>query len=143
MKIVEADLCFDGGTVSVVMQEGGTETRYEMDYSLPWDGRPRSVSVTVGGKTRYLAVGSDEESEICSNIKRRLEDKYGREAVRHALEVSEDREEAYAQWRADQEGPLVNPADWDDPHPLPFEGIWLRVFDFVEKAYRERKIRLD
>ncbi len=139
MKIVEANIFRDGGTVYVDIEECGAVTRFQLDYSLPWDGRPRSISVSANGETRNIAIGSEEERAVCNGIRRCLESVYGIDAVRNALESSQAREIAWEVHCASQEGLLVSSAGYNDPYPLPFDDIWFIAFDFVEKAYREGK----
>ena len=162
MKIVYAGSARDGGTVEIVAEVDGARTRFVLDYSLPWDGRPRYISVwrssddkdtsshdndtdnwhspPIVGQKRTVPIGSDEEIEICSRIRGCLEDEYGHRTVDDALKNSRARKQAWDDFRASQKGLIVNSAEYEDPYPLPFEGIWLSVFDFIEKAHREGKL---
>ena len=154
MQIVDAQALRDGGTVEVTAHVDGVSKRFVLDYSLPWDGRPRHISVwcanadidtsgwwsAAGGEKRVVPIGSDEEAEICSSLMQCLADQYGRDAVDDALRNAYARKQAWDTFRARQQGRLVDPADFDDPHPLPFEGMWIFVFDFIEKACREGKL---
>jgi hypothetical protein len=140
MRIVNADMILDGGTVIVKARKGVAVVRFQLDYSLPWDGRPRKISVTKFGRTRIIPIGSEEENDICNSIKECLEKRYGRDVVHQALESSQARKEAWEEWCARQEGPFVSSDDYEEPYPLPFDGIWFSVFDFVEKSYREGKL---
>jgi hypothetical protein len=140
MKIVGADAYWDGGTVCVDIEEKTTVTRFELDHSLPWDGRPRHISISANGETRKIPIGSEEERGVCFKIRGCLEKEYGADAVCDALETSHARKVAWDDHCAKQESLLVSPTGYNDPHPLPFDGFWLLVFDFVEKAYFEGKL---
>ena len=154
MKIVDANSLRDGGTVEIIAKEDGAITRFVLDFSLPWDGRPRQISVwrssednytphwssSEDGEKRTVPVGSDEETEICSRIRGCLEVEYGHATVDDALKNSPARKQAWDAFLTSQEGLFVNPAEFEDPYPLPFDGIWLNVFNFIEKAYREGKL---
>ena len=140
--IVGADACFDGGTVWVITLGWRGFARYELDYSLPMDGRPRYITVHRFFKSRRIPIDSDEEKKTCAKIRRSLERRYGQDAVKSALESSEARREAFENWFASQDDPFISQSDYEDPYPLPFDGDWALVFDFVEKAYREGKLPL-
>ena len=144
-SILFADFYLDGGTAIVSVEEGGLETQYELDYSLPWDGRPRHITVERLGQRRTVPIGSPEEKEICRTIRSCLEDAYSVAEVASALETSEARQRAQDEYRAKKarEGEiLIDYKDFEDPYPVPFDEQWLLVFFFVEKAYREGKIEL-
>lgn len=140
MKIIDADAYLDGGTSFVVIDDDGVSTRFELDYSLPRDGRPRHVTVSTDHEKRVLAIGSKEETDACSRIKALLEEEYGATAVRDALNNAPAREIAMKQHFASQGGPLVSLAGFNDPHPLPFDTHWFFVFYFVRNAVREGKL---
>lgn len=140
--ILGADVLLDGGTVHVSTLGWQGFARYELDYSLPLDGRPRYISVRKFGRTKRIPIGSDEEKEICASIQRNLERRFGRRTVISALESSEARREAFEKWCSSQEESFVNLSNYEDPYPLPFDGYWAIVFYFVEKAHREGKLSL-
>jgi hypothetical protein len=140
VRIIGADICWDGGTVVVDIEEQGVAKRLTFDYKLPWDGRPRHVSVTEGGSTRVVPIGSEEEAEICLKVKGQLELEYGAGAVRESLDQAPAREVAWKAYCAEQKSFSVSIGEFVDPNPLPFRGFWHSVFCFVEKAHREGKI---
>ena len=139
MKVVGGDFFLDGGTVYVDIQVAGVVTRFQLDYSLPWDGRPRYISETANGGTRKVAIGSEEEKQICFVVRNCLELAYGTDAVLNALETSQARKLAWEDYCARQGSLFISLAGYHDPYPLPFDGIWLAAFDFLEKAYLEGK----
>ncbi len=140
MRVIRADTYWDGGTVFLEIEDQGVVTRLELDYMVPWDGRPRNVTITDGGTTRVLPVGSKEERDACLTVRRLLEQEYGEISVRESLEHQRAREVAWKSHLAKPHSPFVSQERYSDPHPLPFRGLWLTVYDFVEKAHREGKI---
>jgi len=139
MKLVRAGSFLDGGTVYVEIEHEGQVSEFMLDYSLPWDNRPRYISVVEKDSRRDVAIGSEEEKNICKSIRGLLEEKYGEAIVRMALETADARKAAWEEHCAKQ-SLFVSLEGYDDPHPLPFIGIWSVAYRFLEKAWREGKL---
>ena len=114
--------------------------RLMLDYSLPWDGRPRHITVIESGKTRLLPIGSEEERATCFAVRRLLEQEFGEISVCEALKHEDARRVAWERHCAKQDSLFVSTEGYADPYPLRFSGLWLTVYDFVEKSHREGKI---
>lgn len=68
-----------------------------------------------------------------------LEKAYGTEVVQTALDTSRASLLAWQKHCARQKGSFISLAGYDDPYPVPFDGVWLTAFMFLEKAHREGK----
>ena len=80
-EIVFADFDLDGGSTNVMLERQEGLIYVHLDYSLPWDGRPRQITIREHESERVLQIGSLEEKGICETVRAVLNEEFGVEAV--------------------------------------------------------------
>ena len=104
----------DGGTTYVVVREDDTETCVTIDYSLPWNGRKRKITVSAKpgtGKHKTLRIDSAEEQRLIAGIRAAAEAHLGAATLDGFLE---------------------------SPETNPGEGHWFYVLNFLRIVKQER-----
>lgn len=81
MKIIRSGSYRDGGTTYVALDKGNKrEVEYQIDYSLPHNGRPRHVGrVYRDGNVSEYEIGSEQERKVCNLIRQLAEEKLGKD----------------------------------------------------------------
>lgn len=87
MKIVGAGGYRDGGTTYVSIDKGNNRiVEYQIDYSLPHDGRPRKVGrVYRNESVSEYEIGSEQERRVCDLVLGLSIDMLGNEIVERIL----------------------------------------------------------
>lgn len=141
LTIVDAHVFADGGSTLVRVQAGDGPMHIHLDYSLPWDGRLRHITVVKNSMERILAIGSSEEREICQAIYAAIERDFGIEAVPSALRLLDE---------LDNETDRANQSDIAEasansrvpPELAPFISPKGAAILFIKRAIKEGKFSL-